>query len=192
MKVIGISGSPRTGGNTERMILKVFSILGEEGIETELIQIGGKPLRGCLACMKCYENKDGKCAIANDSLNECVSKMIQADAIILGSPTYFADVTSEMKALIDRAGMIGKANGDLFHHKVGAAVVTARRGGAIHAFDSMNHFFLISQMIVVGSSYWNIGVGRAPGEVEDDGEGMMTMEILGHNLVWLLRKINQE
>lgn len=192
MKVIGISGSPRTGGNTERMILKVFSILGEEGIETELIQIGGKPLRGCLACMKCYENKDGKCAIANDSLNECVSKMIQADAIILGSPTYFADVTSEMKALIDRAGMIGKANGDLFHRKVGAAVVTARRGGAIHAFDSMNHFFLISQMIVVGSSYWNIGVGRAPGEVEDDGEGMMTMEILGHNLVWLLRKINQE
>ncbi|PKL60669.1 MAG: flavodoxin family protein [Methanomicrobiales archaeon HGW-Methanomicrobiales-4] len=191
MKVIGFSGSPRTGGNTERMIQRIFSILEEEGIETELIQIGGKPLRGCSACMKCYENKDGACAIDTDNLNEYARKMADADAIILGSPTYFADVTSEMKALIDRCGMIAKANGDLFQRKVGAAVVTARRSGAIHVFDTMNHFFLISQMIIPGSSYWNIGIGRAPGEVEDDGEGMMTMEILGNNIAWLLKKIHQ-
>ena len=192
MKVIGFSGSPRTGGNTERMIQKIFSTLEEEGIDTELIQIGGEPLHGCRACMKCYENINGTCAIATDNLNEYIDKMKMADGIILGSPTYFADVTSEMKAFIDRCGMVAKANGDLFQRKVGAAIVAARRGGAIHAFDTMNHFFFISQMIVPGSSYWNMGIGRAPGEVEDDGEGMMTMEILGQNMAWLLKKINQQ
>ncbi|MFH0967507.1 MAG: flavodoxin family protein [Methanobacteriota archaeon] len=192
MKVVAFSGSPRTGGNTERMIQRIFSILEEEGIETELIQIGEKPLRGCNACMKCYENKDETCVIDTDNLNEYVRKMTEADAILLGSPTYFADVTAEMKAFIDRCGMIAKANGDLFQRKVGAAVVSARRSGAIHAFDTMNHFFLISQMIVPGSSYWNIGIGRAPGEVEDDGEGMITMEILANNIAWLLKKIHQK
>jgi multimeric flavodoxin WrbA len=190
MKVVAFSGSPRKGGNTEHLIRKVFGVLEEEGIETELIQIGGQPLQGCTACMKCYENKDKSCVISGDSLNDYVKEMIQADAIILGSPTYFTDVTAEMKAFIDRCGMIGKANGDLFQRKVGAAVVAVRRGGAIHTFDTMNHFFLSAQMIVPGSSYWNMGFGRTPGEVEDDEEGMATMELLGHNIAWLLRKIN--
>ena len=192
MKVIAFSGSPREGGNTEQMIQRVFSILEDEGIETELIQIGGIPIRGCTACMKCYENRDGTCTIATDDLNNYFRKMVEADAVILGSPTYFGDVTADMKAFIDRCGMIAKASGDILQRKVGAAVVTARRGGAIHTFDTINHFFFISQMIVPGSSYWNMGFGRAPGEVEDDPEGMATMEILGHNMAWLLKKIHQE
>lgn len=191
MKVVAFSGSPRKGGNTEHMICKIFSVLEEEGIETELIQIGGKVLQGCTACMKCYENKNESCVIEGDGLNEYIKKMTEADAIILGSPTYFTDVTAEMKAFIDRCGMIGKANGDLFERKVGAAIVAVRRGGAIHAFDTMNHFFLSAQMIIPGSSYWNMGLGRTPGEVDDDEEGMATMELLGHNIAWLLRKINQ-
>lgn len=192
MKVIAFSGSPRQEGNTEKMIQRLFSILEDEGIETELIQIGGKPIRGCNACMKCYENKDGSCVIGTDDLNCYFRKMMEADGIILGSPTYFADVTSEMKAFIDRCGMIAKSNGDLLQRKVGAAVVTARRAGAVHTFDTINHFFFSSQMIVPGSTYWNVGFGRAPGEVENDPEGLATMEILGHNMAWLLKKIQKE
>jgi multimeric flavodoxin WrbA len=112
-----------------------------------------------------------------------------ADAILLGSPTYFADVSSEMKALMDRCGMVSRANGDLFKRKLGAAVVAARRAGAIHVFDSINHFFLIGQMIVVGSNYWNIGMGREKEEVAKDEEGMQTMRVLGQNMAWLLKKM---
>lgn len=190
MRVVAFSGSPRSNGNTELMINRVFAVLNDEGIETELVKIGGKPLKGCTACMKCYENADMRCILDGDDLNEYVCKMINADGIILGSPTYFADVTSEMKALIDRAGMIGKANGDIFQHKVGAAVITARRGGAIHTFDTINHFFLISQMIIPGASYWNLGLGRGPGEVESDDEGMNTMDVLGINMAWLLKQLH--
>ncbi len=192
MKVVAFSGSPRERGNTEAMILHLFSILEEEGIETELIRIGGTAIRGCNACNKCYENQDCTCALTTDDLNSWFRKMMEADAVILGSPTYFADVTAEMKALIDRCGMLAKANNDALQRKLGAAVVTARRGGAIHTFDTINHFFLISQMIIPGSSSWNLGLGRGPGEVGDDHEGLATMEILGHNMAWLLKKIHQE
>ena len=115
--------------------------------------------------------------------------MEEADAIILGSPTYFADCTAQIKALIERAGFVSKANGEMFKRKVGAAVVSVRRSGAIHAFDTLNHFFTIGQMITVGSSYWNIGVGREIGEVEKDEEGLLTMSILGKNMSWLIKKI---
>jgi len=114
--------------------------------------------------------------------------MSEADGIILGSPTYFTDVTTEMKALIDRAGFVARANGEMFRRKVGAAVVAVRRAGSIHAFDTLNHFFLVSQMIVPGSSYWNVGIGRDKGEVEDDEEGIQTMRVLGENMAWLLKK----
>jgi multimeric flavodoxin WrbA len=117
--------------------------------------------------------------------------MLDADGIILASPTYFSDVSTEMKALIDRAGFVAKANQDMFRRKVGASVVAVRRAGAIHAFDTMNHFFFISQMIVPGSSYWNIGVGLAPGDVKADDEGTMTMQTLGTNMAWLLKKIRE-
>jgi multimeric flavodoxin WrbA len=189
MKVVGINGSARKDGNTAILIRKVFGELEAAGIETELVQMAGRKIRGCTACGKCYENKDKKCVVDNDILNECLEKMVEADGIILGSPTYFADVSTEMKALIDRAGFVARANSDMLGRKVGAAVVAVRRAGALHVFDSINHFFLISQMIVPGSFYWNLGIGRKPGEVEQDSEGLETMEILGRNMAWLLKKI---
>ncbi len=189
MKVVAFSGSPRKEGNSELMIRRVFDILEEEGIQTELVRIGGRLLQGCTACNTCFENRDESCSISPDGLNEYIKKMVEADGIILASPTYFSDVTAEMKAFLDRCGMVGKANGDLFQRKVGVAIVSVRRGGAIHALDTINHFFLTSQMIIPGSSYWNIGLGGAVGEVEEDDEGMATMELLGHNMAWLLRKI---
>jgi multimeric flavodoxin WrbA len=146
-------------------------------------------LQGCIACYKCFESKDCRCALDKDIVNDCIEKMMQADGIILGSPTYFADLTPELKALIDRAGFVAKANKDLFRHKVGAAVVAVRRAGALHTFDSINHFFLISQMVIPGSSYWNIGMGREEGEVNTDMEGLQTMKVLGQNMAWLLKKL---
>lgn len=188
MKVIAFNGSARKNGNTAILIREVFSELDAEGIETEMIQLAGKTIRGCTACGKCFENKNNRCAIDNDFANECIEKMVVADGIILASPTYFADVTAEIKALIDRAGYVARANPDLLRRKIGAAVVAVRRAGAIHAFDTLNHFFLISQMIVPGSSYWNIGIGRAIGDVEQDEEGLETMRMLGRNMAWLLKK----
>lgn len=190
MKVVAFNGSPREDGNTAKLVKNVFSELERQGIETELIQLGGIPVMGCTACMKCFENKDRRCVISSDLINECIEKMIEADGIIIASPTYFADLTTETKALIDRAGFVGKANDELFKHKVAAAVVSVRRAGALHVFDSINHFFLISQMVVPGSSYWNIGMGLAPGDVESDTEGMQTMQNLGQNMAWLMKKIN--
>ena len=189
MKVVAFNGSARKDGNTAILIRKVFAELEAAGIETELVQLAGKKIRGCTACGKCYQNKDKKCVVDDDVLNECLEKMVAADGIILGSPTYFADVTTETKALIDRAGFVARANSDMLQRKVGAAVVAVRRAGAIHVFDSINHFFLISQMIIPGSFYWNVGIGRKPGEVELDSEGLETMQILGRNMAWLLKKI---
>lgn len=190
MKVVAINGSARKDGNTAAMIRKVFFELEAEGIETELLQMAGKKISGCAACNKCGENLDRHCAVKKDILNEYLDKMAAADGIILGSPTYFADLSAGMKALIERAGMVSMRNGGLLQRKVGAAVVAVRRGGAIHTFDSINHFFLISQMIIPGSSYWNIGIGRDIGQVETDAEGMLTMSNLGKNMAWLLKKIN--
>jgi len=190
MKVVAFNGSPRKEGNTAKLIGHLFSELEKEGIETEMVQLGGKSIHGCIACMKCFESKDKKCAIDKDIVNDCIAKMAEADGIILATPTYFADLTPEIKALIDRAGMVAIANDNLFKRKGGAAVVAVRRAGSIHAFDSINHFFTISQMIIPGSSYWNMGIGLAEGEVENDEEGIRTMETLGQNMAWLLKKIN--
>lgn len=190
MKVVAFNGSARKDGNTAALINHVFGELNAAGIETELVQLAGQRIRGCTACYQCFERKDKRCAVDDDIVNECIKKMIEADGIILGSPTYFADLTSELKALIDRAGFVARANGDLFARKVGAAVVAVRRAGAIHAFDSINHFFLIEQMIVPGSIYWNLGMGREKGQVEDDEEGIRTMKTLGQNMAWLLEKLH--
>jgi multimeric flavodoxin WrbA len=192
MHVVAFNGSPRKDGNTTRLINCVLEELQSEGIGTELVQLGGSRLRGCIACYKCRENRDGRCTLDDDALNEYVAKMVAADGIILGSPTYFADVTAEMKALIDRAGFVTRANGDLLKRKVGAAVVAVRRAGSIHVFDTLNHFFLIGQMIVPGSSYWNLGIGREKGQVEEDAEGMRTMSTLGQNMAWLLKTMRGE
>ena len=190
MKVVAFNGSPRKDGNTATLLRVALLELESQGIETELVHLKG-PLSGCIACFKCHEKKDGKCALDKDIINECIEKMAEADGIILGSPTYFSDLTPELKALIDRAGFVGKANGDMFKRKVGAAVVAVRRAGAIHVFDSINHFFLINQMVIPGSSYWNIGMGLAEKDVERDPEGMQTMRVLGQNMGWLMKKLGK-
>lgn len=190
MKVVAFNGSPRKEGNTAALIKHVLAELEKEGIETETVQVGGKSIHGCTACGKCHESKDRKCIIDKDIVNECIEKMLEADGIILASPTYFADLTPELKALIDRAGFVSGANGGLFRRKVGAAVVAVRRAGSVHVFDSINHFFTISQMIIPGSSYWNMGIGLAEGDVEKDEEGIRTMQTLGQNMAWLLKKLN--
>ena len=191
MKVVAFNGSARKDGNTAILIRHVFRELEKEEIDTELVQLSGSRIHGCIACMKCFENKDQRCSVKDDIANECIEKMLEADGIILGSPTYFANVSTEMKALIDRAGMVARANSDMLARKVGAAVVAVRRAGSIHVFNSMNHFFLIGQMIVPGSSYWNLGMGRQKGEVEKDDEGIKTMKDLGRNMAWLLEKLNR-
>jgi multimeric flavodoxin WrbA len=189
MKIIGINGSPRRDGNTGLLIKTVFAELEKEGIETEFIQLGGKVVHGCTACGKCREIKDGRCHIKNDLLNEITAKMIEADGMILGSPVYFADITPEMKALIDVSGYVTRGNGHLLKRKLGAAVIVERRGGALHAFETINNFFLINQMIIPGSSYWNFAFGGKPGDVLNDEEGMQTMRTLGENMAWLLKKL---
>jgi len=190
MRVVAFSGSARRDGNSARMVREVFTELDKAGIETELVQLAGQEISGCKACYLCKKNKDERCATTDDIVNECIEKMLAADAILLASPTYFADVTSEIKALIDRAGMVSRQNNDMLRRKLGAAISVARRGGAIHTFDSLNHFFLIGQMIVVGSSYWNIGFGGDKGEVEKDEEAMGVMRTLGINIAWLLEQIH--
>jgi len=189
MKVIAFNGSARKEGNTAILINYVLSGLKKEGIETETFNLSGEKFRGCNACGKCFETRDKRCVIKDDFLNGCLEKMVEADGIILGSPTYFADVSAEMKALIERAGFVAKANDDMLRRKVGAAVIAVRRGGSIHAFNTINNFFLISQMIIPGSNYWNMGIGLEKGEVELDQEGLRTMKLLGENMAWLLKKL---
>jgi len=189
MRVVAFNGSPRKEGNTYLLIQRVFEELKIEGIETEYVHIGGKPLRGCTACLKCRENKDRRCVLPDDHLNGYVEKMAEAEGILLASPVYFSNVTAEMKALIDRAGFVSIANGGLLKRKVGAAVVAVRRAGATIVYSDLNFFFGIHGMIVPGSSYWNLGIGRSAGDVLKDEEGLKTMETLGKNMAWLLKKL---
>ena len=191
MKVVAINGSPRKGGNTEFLLRKALEPIAAAGIETELIQIGGQLVRGCHACYQCKKNQNSRCAIDTDVVNEFIGKMIAADGIILGSPTYFADVTSELKALIDRAGFVARSNGNLFSRKVGAAVVANRRGGASSVQDSIHHMFLISRMIIPGSTYWNFGIGLNKGEVENDTEALENMRDLGETIAWLVKTLRE-
>lgn len=190
MKVVAFNGSPRKEGNTYHLIQKCFEELHKEGIDTELIHIGDKPLKGCQACFKCIENKDRKCALPDDGLNGYIEKMMESQGIILASPVYFSNVTTGMKALIERAGYVERANKGLFKRKVGAAIVTVRRAGATMVYSDINLFFGTSEMIIPGSSYWNLGIGgRSPDEVLGDEEGLNTMRTLGQNMAWLLKKL---
>jgi multimeric flavodoxin WrbA len=189
MKVTAFNGSPRINGNTSLLIGHVFKALNNEGIETEMVQVGGGKIHGCIACYQCFATKDHRCTQTDDIANTCIEKMLASDGIIIGSPTYFAALTPEAKALMDRCGMVSRANGDMFKRKAGAAVVAVRRVGGINVFDTINHFFTISQMIIPGSSYWNVGIGRNIGDVEQDEEGISTMRVLGKNMAWLLKRI---
>ncbi|MFU2208220.1 flavodoxin family protein [Solidesulfovibrio sp. C21] len=190
MKVVAINGSPRKEGNTELLLEAVLKPLAESGWETELIRIGGKKIRGCCGCHKCWNKKDKHCIFGGaDIFNDCFSQAVAADAIVLGSPVYFTDVTAEMKAFIDRAGFVALGNDCALSGKIGASVVALRRGGATHAFDTMNHLFFMSQMIVPGSIYWNMGYGLKPGDVGADEEAFRNMQHLGEAINWLGKTI---
>lgn len=168
------------------MLLRhVLEPLERAGWETELVRVGGRKIRGCIACFKCFENKDRHCSVETDVFNEIMGKMLRADAMILGSPTYFTDVSAELKALLDRSGVVALANERAFAGKIGAAVVAVRRAGATHVFDTINHMFLMSQMIIPGSTYWNVGIGLEKGAVKSDEEGLNNMRNLGETIAWL-------
>jgi multimeric flavodoxin WrbA len=185
MYALAINGSPRRDGNTYNLLKEVLEPIAQAGWETELIQVGGKAVRGCIACYKCFENRNKRCSVDTDMLNQVMEKMVRADALILGSPTYFTDVSAELKAVIDRSGLVSQANDVLFKGKIGAAVAAVRRAGATHVFDTINHMFLMSQMIVPGSIYWNLGMGLDKGDVLNDAEGMRNMRHLGAVIAWL-------
>lgn len=189
MKALAINGSPRKTGNTAAMLNSVLDVLKEGGVETELYQAGGRPVMGCLACGRCRKENLNKCA-TDDWVNEVYQKMLSADAILIGSPTYFSDLTPETKAVIDRCGYVARSSGNSFSRKVGAAVSAVRRAGGIYTLDSIQHFFFINDMVVPGSTYWNMSLSRDLGDFEKDTEGQGTMQRLGENILWLLKMID--
>jgi multimeric flavodoxin WrbA len=187
LKVVAINGSPRADGNTSILIRHVLDELESEGIATELVRIGGRTVRGCTDCRRCLENRDRRCVVDDDLVNDCIERMIEADGIVLGSPVYFLDVTAEMKALIDRAGIVSRANGGLFRRKVATAAAAVRRSGANHTVDTMLHFLLYSGMITPGPPV--IGVGKEIGDVLRDEEGLARARAAGQEMAWLLKTI---
>jgi multimeric flavodoxin WrbA len=186
MKIIGFNGSPRKDGNTTALFGYLFQEIEKEGIETELIQLSAKAIHGCIACYKCFKNQDQRCAVKNDAANDYIEKMATAQGIVLGSPSYFQDVTGEMKALIDRAGLVGLANGRMYKNKIGATLSCFRRSGGMHTIETMNHFFFANELIIAGRA---ISVAREKGEVEKDKEGVQNAQNLGQKIAWMTKKL---
>jgi len=191
MKVIAINGSPNKEGNTFHALKIIGSKLNENGIDFEIIHIGNKSIRGCLACGKCRESRDEKCSITTDSLNEWIQNIKAADGLILACPVHFSGVPGAMKFFLDRAFYVSSSNGGLFRHKIATAIVAVRRTGGSATLDSLYHFLAYSEMILVTSNYWNVIHGRLPGEVINDEEGVQIMEVVGNNMAWLLKMREQ-
>lgn len=189
MKVIAINTSARKNGNTATLIQHVFQVLEKHDIETEVIELADKIIEPCKACWACGGR--GNCVHAKDTFQQIFEKIKEADAIILASPTYSANVSSTMQAILERATVVCDMNPGILKHKVGAGIIASRRGGALNAFDTLNHFFLNHEMFVVGSSYWNIAYGRLSKEVEQDTEGIQTMYDLGENLAYLMHALQK-
>ncbi len=189
MKVVAFNGSPRKEGNTFYAIKIVADELEKQGIETEIIHVGDKIIRGCVACNACAKNKNEKCAFATDNVNEWIQKMKHADGIILGSPVHYSAIGGTMKSFLDRAFYVAGTNGGIFRHKVGASVVAVRRSGGSSTFEQLNHYINYSEMIMPGSNYWNVIHGLKPGDVMQDEEGVQIMRVLGKNMAWLLKLI---
>ena len=187
MKALAINGSPHKDGNTAFALQQIGDSLKEEGIDFEMAHIGHKAVHGCIACNKCAHSANGKCASFDDAVNEVLPLMRDADALLLGAPVYYAGIAGTMKCFLDRSFFVASANGGLFRHKLGAAVAAVRRSGGMTSFDTINHYFLISEMIIAGSSYWNIIHGRKIGEAAQDQEGIQTMRTLGKNIAWILK-----
>lgn len=191
MKVLGINSSARKDGNTAILMEKVFEALNKEGIETEMIQLSGKIIEPCKACWACGGKRN--CVHKKDPFQDIFEKMTQADGIILGSPVYTANISANMQALLERASVVTDMNRkeNLFQHKVGAAITAARRGGALNTLDAMNHFFMLQNMFIVGSTYWPMAYGQMPGDVQKDEEGLATMSNLGQNMAYLLKALEE-
>ena len=190
MKVLAINGSPRTDGNTAFALQTAMAALNGEGIETEMITIGQKVVRGCIGCGWCGEKQQKRC-VFDDEVNTALPKMIEADGLLLGSPVYYSGINGTMKSFLDRAFFVTGQNGNLMRLKVGAAVVAVRRSGGSTSFDQLNKYFLISEMAVAGSSYWNIIHGLLPGEASQDIEGTAVMSNLGRNMAWILKSLER-
>jgi len=188
MKVLGISGSPRPNGNTDILIHKALGILAEEGFETEFLSLADRPLKACVACRGCAKADTARCVQQDPAFEGIIEKFQAADGILVGSPVYFGSATPQIMTLLDRVGYVARSHPELLRRKAGAAVVVARRAGQNFTFAQLNYFFLISEMIVPGSTYWNVAVGREKGEVENDKEGMDTIVYLALNMAWLMKK----
>lgn len=189
MRVLAINGSPKAEGNTRQAIGIVAEQLEREGIVTEILHIGNRAIRGCIACGMCAKNRDERCVQADDGVNDAIQRMKAADGILLGSPVYYSGIAGTMKSFLDRAFYVSGSNGGLFRYKAGAALVADRRAGAMLALGQLNNYITYSEMFMPGSNYWNIMFGAAPGEALKDEEGVQTMRILGRNLAWLMKAI---
>jgi multimeric flavodoxin WrbA len=189
MKVVGFNGSPRKKGNTACSMNTIFGELESAGIETEMIHVGKEKIHGCIACHGCVKNQNEACSVEGDPVNEWIQKIKEADGIVLGSPVHFSGIAGTMKSFLDRAFFVSSVNGNLFHHKVGAAVAAVRRSGGIPTVNSLNHYISYSEMIIPTSNYWNVAHGLNPGEMEQDGEGKQIMEVLGKNMAWIMKVI---
>ena len=189
LKLLALNGSARKDGNTAILLNTVLDVARAAGVETELIQFGGTIIEPCKACWACGGKKN--CVHQNDSFHDVFAKVVAADGLLLGSPVYSANVSANMQAFLKRAAVVADMNPGLLTHKAGAAVAAARRGGALNAIDTMNHFFLNHEMFVAGSTYWNMVYGQLPGDVNQDAEGLANMKNLGQNLVFLLKLLEK-
>jgi multimeric flavodoxin WrbA len=189
MKVVAFNGSPRQEGNTYEALKIVCEQLELNGIDTEIIQVGIKNVRGCAACGTCARIKNEECIIKSDDVNLWIQKMKEADGIILGSPVHYASMTGNMKSFLDRAFYVAGANKSMFRHKVGASVVAVRRSGGLPTFNELNNYLHYSEMMLISSNYWNVIHGTMPGEVHKDEEGVQIMRVLGKNMAYLLELV---
>lgn len=189
MKVVAFNGSPNREGNTWHALKMVTAELEQAGIETEIIHVGNKVVRGCIACGMCVKNKNEQCVLPGDEVNGWIQKMKGADGIILGSPVHYAAMAGTMKSFLDRAFYVTSVNGGMLRHKVGASVVAVRRSGGLPTFDQLNNFLMYAEMLIPTSNYWNVIHGRSPGEVTQDTEGVQIMRVLGKNMAWLLKLV---
>ncbi|MBN1911770.1 MAG: flavodoxin family protein [Pirellulales bacterium] len=191
MRVLGISGSPRKGGNTETLIRRALDALAGEGFETDFLSLAGRPVKPCTACGGCSKTKTAECVLDDPAFEGVIERFQAADGILVGSPVYFGSATPETMALLDRVGYVSRRHGNFLRRKVGAAIVVARRAGKNFTFAQLNYFFLLSEMIVPGSTYWNVGIGREKGDVEHDEEGLETIDNLAANMAWTMKKLAQ-
>lgn len=188
MKVLGISGSPRKGGNTDILINLALETMAAEGIETEFVSLSGPAIKPCIACCGCRKTDEVKCVVPDPAFEGMVEKFIEADGILLGSPVYFGSATPQIMALVDRVGYVTRPR-NLLRRKVGASIVVARRAGQNFTFAQLNYFFLINEMIIPGSTYWNVGTAMNKGDINNDTEALSTIKSLAQNMSWLMKKV---